>query len=63
MRPSRINHKLKILQRAAKLKQDAERGGHSFQAGGALDLMETGESLENIMLRVDWIQESMRCGT
>ena len=63
MRPSRINLRLKVLQRAAKLNQQAELSGHSFRVGGATDLLEAGESLEKIMLRGGWKSEStaMRC--
>ena len=58
MRPSSINLRLKVLQRAAKLHQDAELSGHSFRVGGAIDLLEAGESLEKIMLRGGWKSES-----
>jgi len=58
MRPSSINLRLKVLQRAAKLKQDPELSGHSFRVGGAIDLLEAGESLEKIMLRGGWKSES-----
>ena len=58
MRPSSINSRLKVLQRAAKLNQHAELSGHSFRVGGAIDLLEAGESLEKIMLRGGWKSES-----
>lgn len=58
MRPSSINLRLKVLQRAAKLNQHAELSGHSFRVGGAIDLLEAGESLEKIMLRGGWKSES-----
>ena len=58
MRPGSINLRLKILQRAAKLNQHAELSGHSFRVGGAIDLLEAGESLEKIMLRGGWKSES-----
>jgi len=58
MRPGSINLRLKVLQRAAKLHQDAELSGHSFRVGGAIDLLEAGESLEKIMLRGGWKSES-----
>ena len=58
MRPSSINLRLKVLQRDAKLKQVAELSGHSFRVGGAIDLLEAGESLEKIMLRGGWKSES-----
>ena len=54
MRPGSINLRLKVLQRAAKLNQGAELSGHSFRVGGAIDLLEAGESLEKIMLRGGW---------
>jgi len=54
MRPGSINLRLKVLQRAAKLHQHAELSGHSFRVGGAIDLLEEGESLEKIMLRGGW---------
>jgi len=58
MRPSSINLRLKVLQREAKLDQGAELSGHSFRVGGAIDLLEAGESLEKIMLRGGWKSES-----
>ena len=58
MRPSSINLRLKVLQRAAKLNRHAELSGHSFRVGGAIDLLEAGESLEKIMLRGGWKSES-----
>ena len=58
MRPSSINLRLKVLQRAAKLNHVAELSGHSFRVGGAIDLLEAGESLEKIMLRGGWKSES-----
>ena len=58
MRPGSINLRLKVLQRAAKLNQGAELSGHSFRVGGAIDLLEAGESLEKIMLRGGWKSES-----
>lgn len=58
MRPGSINLRLKVLQRAAKLNQHAELSGHSFRVGGAIDLLEAGESLEKIMLRGGWKSES-----
>ena len=57
-RPSSINLRLKVLQRAAKLDQGAELSGHSFRVGGAIGLLEAGESLEKIMLRGGWKSES-----
>ena len=58
MRPSSINLRLKMLQQAAKLNQHEELSGHSFRVGGAIDLLEAGESLERIMLRGGWRSES-----
>ena len=58
MRPSSISLRLKVLQRVAKLNQHAELSGHSFRVGGAIDLLEAGESLEKIMLRGGWKSES-----
>ena len=58
MRPSSINLRLKVLQRDAKLNQVAELSGHSFRVGGAIDLLEAGESLEKIILRGGWKAES-----
>ena len=58
MRPGSINLRLKFLQRSAKLNEHAELSGHSFRVGGAIDLLEAGESLEKIMLRGGWKSES-----
>lgn len=58
MRPGSINLGLKALQLAPKLNQEAELSEHSFQVGGALDLLEAGESLEKIMLLGGWKSES-----
>ena len=58
MRPSSVNLRLKLLQRAAKLNQHGELSGHSFRVGGAIDLLEAGESLEKIMLRGGWQSEA-----
>ena len=58
MRPSSINLRMKILQRAAKLNQNDELKGHSFRVGVAIDLLDAGESLEKIMLRGGWKSES-----
>jgi len=58
MRPSSINLRLKVLQRATKLNLAMELSGHSFWVGGAIDLLEAGESLEKIMLRGGWKAES-----
>lgn len=58
MRPGSINVRLKQLQRVAGLAPSAELSGHSFRVGGAIDLLEAGESLEKIMLRGGWRSES-----
>ena len=58
MRPSSINLRLKVLQRTAELNHVAELSGHSFRVGGAIDLLEAGETLEKIMLRGGWKSES-----
>ena len=57
MRPSSINLRVKALQRTAKLDRLAELSVHSFRVGGAIDLLEAGESLEKIMLRGGWKSE------
>lgn len=51
MRPSSINSGMKVLRRAAKLSQTAELSGYSFRVGSAINLLEAGNSLEEIMLR------------
>ena len=57
MRPSSIDVRVKALQRTAKLDRLAELSVHFFRVGGAIDLLEAGESLENIMLRGGWKPE------
>ena len=58
MRPTNINLGLKVLQLDAKLNQLAELSSESFIVGGAIDLLEAGESLEKIMPRGGWKSES-----
>ncbi|EED35888.1 phage integrase family protein [Luminiphilus syltensis NOR5-1B] len=58
MSPASINIRLKALQNAAALTLDGELSGHSFRVGAALDLLESGESLEKIMLRGGWASDA-----
>ena len=59
MRPSCTNLRLKILQRAAKLRQIAELSGHPFRVGGAVDLLEERKSLKTITPRGGWKTKSI----
>lgn len=56
--PASINRRLKTLQDRANLKMVGTLSGHSFRVGAALDLLDSGESLERIMLRGGWQAES-----
>ena len=56
--PNSLNRRLQNLQAQAGLKLAAKLTGHSFRVGAALDLLESGESLEKIMLRGGWQAES-----
>jgi integrase len=56
--PNSINRRLKALQEQAGLELNGTLSGHSFRVGAALDLLESGESLEKIMLRGGWQSES-----
>lgn len=58
MHPRSINRRLHELQAMAGLKLGGRLSGHSFRVGAALDLLESGESLEKIMLRGGWQAES-----
>ena len=58
LNPASINRRLKALQSQANLKVSGELSGHSFRVGAALDLLDSGESLERIMLRGGWQAES-----
>jgi site-specific recombinase XerD len=58
MHPGSINRRLHELQAMAGLKLGGKLSGHSFRVGAALDLLESGESLEKIMLRGGWQAES-----
>lgn len=58
LRPNSINRRLKELQKLAGLDLGGALSGHSFTVGAALDLLESGESLEKIMLRGGWHSES-----
>jgi hypothetical protein len=53
-----LNGRLQQLQAQAGLDLVGNLSGHSFRVGAALDLLEQGESLENIMLRGGWQSES-----
>ena len=56
--PASINRRLHELQVLAGLDLGGNLSGHSFRVGAALDLLESGESLEKIMLRGGWQAES-----
>ena len=56
--PSHINLRLKELGDELNMQSSADLSGHSFRVGGAIDLLEAGESLEKIMLRGGWQSES-----
>ena len=58
LHPASINNRLKALQEKAHLKTNEHLSGHSFRVGAALDLLDSGESLEKIMLRGGWQTES-----
>lgn len=57
MHPGRINRRLHELQAMGGLKLGGRQSGHSFRVGAALDLHESGESLEKITLRCGWQAE------
>jgi len=52
-----VNNILKELQRNAKLKVN-ELSGHSFRVGAAVDLLDQGLSIEQIMLKGGWKSET-----
>ena len=56
--PSHINLRLKELADELNLQLSADFSGHSFRVGGAIDLLEAGETLEKIMLRGGWQSEA-----
>lgn len=56
--PSHINFRLKELAAEIEMQPSADLSGHSFRVGGAIDLLEAGESLEKIMLRGGWQSEA-----
>lgn len=56
--PASINQILKNLQRQANIDQIGELSGHSFRVGAALDLLDQGVPLEQIMLRGGWKSET-----
>jgi len=58
LNPGGINRILQLLQVAAGLELGGKLSGHSFRVGAALDLLESGESMEKIMLRGGWQSES-----
>lgn len=58
LHPASINRRLQQLQKLANLENIGTLSGHSFRVGGALDLLDKGESLERIMLRGGWQAES-----
>jgi len=58
LHPASINRRLRQLQKLAKLENIGTLSGHSFRVGGALDLLDEGETLERIMLRGGWQAES-----
>ncbi len=58
LHPASISRRLQQLQKLANLTDIGALSGHSFRVGGALDLLDQGESLEKIMLRGGWQAES-----
>jgi integrase len=59
LNPASISTILKTLQEGLKSGSKLQPlSGHSFRVGGALDLLEQGESLEKIMLRGGWQTDS-----
>ena len=56
--PSHINLRLKELAEQINIRPRTNLSGHSFRVGGAIDLLEAGESLEKIMLRGGWQSEA-----
>jgi site-specific recombinase XerD len=56
--PASISRRLQQLQQLANLEGIGTLSGHSFRVGGALDLLDQGETLEKIMLRGGWQAES-----
>ena len=59
LHPASISSILKALQKDLKAPSDEQPlSGHSFRIGAALDLLEQGEPLEKIMLRVGWQMDS-----
>ena len=59
LNPASISTILKILQEGAKTGSNQQPlSGHSFRVGAALDLLEQGEPLEKIMLKVGWQTDS-----
>lgn len=58
LHPASISRRLKCLQKKAGLEKIGMLSGHSFRVGGALDLLDDGETLERIMLRGGWNAES-----
>jgi len=59
LNPASISTILKTLQEGLKSESNQQPlSGHSFRVGAALDLLEQGEPLEKIMLRVGWQTDS-----
>ena len=58
LHPASINRRLWQLQKLAGLENIGTLSGHSFRVGGALDMLDDGETLEKIMLRGGWQAES-----
>ena len=56
--PSHINLRLKELADELNIHPSADLSGHSFRVGAAIDLLESGQSLEKIMLRGGWHSEA-----
>ena len=56
--PSHINLRLKELADELNMQSSVDLSGHSFRVGAAIDLLESGESLEKIMLRGGWQSEA-----
>ena len=59
LKPASLRTILKTLQKGLiSVPNEQTLSGHSFRVGAALDLLEQGEPLENIMLRGGWQTES-----
>jgi len=60
LHPASISTLLKALQKDLKMASNEQPlSGHSFRVGAALDLLEQGVPLEEIMLRGGWQTDSL----